>query len=156
MQNSKSLVRLKLLFAVVNWFSNIFFLPDTKTSTNSLLPSVIIKVQHLVLQKPNTFLISVDVPDSPSPPEVSDITTNSLKLSWRAPKDGHSPIINYVVEYRKTGEKDWTLVPGDVVSTTYLVEDLTPRTSYRFRISAVNKIGSSRPSRFSGLVETKR
>lgn len=98
----------------------------------------------------------LDVPDSPSPPEVSEITTNSMKLSWRAPKDGHSPVTAYVIEYRKTGEKDWTLVSDDVKSTTHTVGELSPRTSYRFRISAVNKIGSSRPSRFSGLVETKR
>ena len=102
------------------------------------------------------FLTFPDVPDSPSPPEVSEITTNSLKLAWREPKDGHSPIINYIIEYRKTGEKDWTLVSEDVTSTAHLVEDLTPRTSYRFRISAVNKVGSSRPSRSSGLIETKR
>jgi hypothetical protein len=50
----------------------------------------------------------IDRPDSPSSPQASDITNNSLILSWNAPKsDGGSQITNYIIEYHDKKTTVW-------------------------------------------------
>ncbi len=65
-----------------------------------------------------------------------------VKLSWTAPSSNGSAITDYLVE-RSTDGKTWARV-GDGVSTatTSTVAGLTNGTIYRFRIAAVNALGS--------------
>lgn len=72
------------------------------------------------------------------------MTDTSLTLAWQAPeKDGGSKIIEYIVEIRATSAKKWIkygTTAGDC--TNIFVEQLTKETSYEFRISARNEVGT--------------
>lgn len=46
-----------------------------------------------------------EVPGAPGIPEPVEITDNSITLHWKKPdSDGHSPIIEYILEYREKTE----------------------------------------------------
>ena len=89
---------------------------------------------------------TLDVPDAPEGPvEFSDITKDSVTLSWKPPtKDGGSEVTGYVIEQRDTRRSTWTkagTVNGETTSFTAarLIED----NEYIFRITAENKEGPS-------------
>ena len=68
-------------------------------------------------------------------------------LTWTAPlQDGNTPIFDYRVEYRPTGEQDWIVFDHppspDTVRT---VNGLRNGTSYDFQVMAVNAVGVSDP-----------
>ena len=72
-----------------------------------------------------------------------------MTLSWAAPFDGGSAITDYVVQY-STDRKTWiTITDGVSTATTATVTGLTPRVTYRFRVAAVNVVGTGS---FSGIV----
>ncbi|KAI1892341.1 hypothetical protein AGOR_G00132360 [Albula goreensis] len=90
----------------------------------------------------------VDRPDPPSYPELLDQMDRSVKLSWIAGEDNHSPILKFVVEFeeQKFGQGEWeeaVEVPGDVEEADV---PLRPFGTYRFRVIAVNDVGRSDPS----------
>jgi titin len=93
------------------------------------------------------FLVSnLDVPDAPEGPvEFSDITKDSVTLSWKPPtKDGGSEVTSYVIEQRDTRRSTWTKA-GTVNGTTtsYTATRLIEDNEYIFRITAENKEGPS-------------
>jgi len=51
------------------------------------------------------YIHITEVPGAPGIPEPLEITDNSITLHWNKPDlDGHSPIIEYVLEYQEKTE----------------------------------------------------
>lgn len=74
----------------------------------------------------------------------------SVSMSWKAPADGGSPILDYVIEVSDDNGVTWTLVDDGVsTSTTAIATGLTNFRAYQFRISALNALGQG-----AGLVST--
>ncbi|XP_027145287.1 myosin light chain kinase, smooth muscle [Larimichthys crocea] len=97
----------------------------------------------------------IDRPDPPaSQPVVSQMTTQSLVLSWTGPSyDGGTAVLGYVVEVRSKGAQDWTEVISRCKNTSYHVQSgLEPQGLYRFRVRAYNSAGISEPSQESEWV----
>lgn len=104
-------------------------------------------------------LVLAEAPTAPEDVEVSDIFATSCVVSWKPSKDnGGSPIIHYVIERLDMSLKaQWDNV-GEVKpedKCLFKVEDLVAKKQYKFRIRAVNKIGSSEPALFGKPVLAK-
>lgn len=92
--------------------------------------------------------------DPPGTPDYVDVTSESVKLKWDAPKrDGGSKIVAYNIEKRQ-GQGRWLKTNfTDVTETEFIVTGLTCGERYEFRIIARNAIGTmSPPSQSSGHV----
>lgn len=46
------------------------------------------------------FLAVQERPDTPSNLEVFEVGSRTVKLSWRRPFDGNSPVLSYLVQYQ--------------------------------------------------------
>lgn len=47
------------------------------------------------------FFDLIERPDVPSHLECREISSRSVKLSWRRPFDGNSPVLSYIVQYQQ-------------------------------------------------------
>lgn len=103
-------------------------------------------------------LIVLGSPSQPGGPlEVSDVTAKSCKLKWKKPEDdGGCPIKEYEIEKMDTATGKWVRVgrsPGDVVPPCFDVTGLEEGKEYKFRVSAINDEGESKPlETISGIV----
>jgi fibronectin type III domain-containing protein 3 len=91
---------------------------------------------------PVLFKTPAREPDTPSPPKVIAKTKNSMQLRWNAPIDNGAHILQYGLEMRADGERDFS----ELVKTKhkqFAVQKLTPATCYTFRLSAMNDFGRS-------------
>jgi len=96
-----------------------------------------------------------DVPSRPDGVEVSEVTRDSLKLSWKEPSDnGGKLVLKYVVE-KSTAYSDRWMKVSSTGTTHYTVTGLSGKTSYQFRVKAENEYGQSKPSPASISVTTK-
>uniref|UniRef100_A0A4W5MNR9 Uncharacterized protein n=1 Tax=Hucho hucho TaxID=62062 RepID=A0A4W5MNR9_9TELE len=102
--------------------------------------------------------VELDVADVPDPPrgiKASDVSRDSVTLSWQVPaNDGGSRVASYVVEKCPTTADRWERV-AQSRDTRYTVINLFGGTSYQFRVIAENKFGQSQPCEPSGPVTTK-
>ncbi|XP_011700590.1 PREDICTED: twitchin isoform X1 [Wasmannia auropunctata] len=104
-------------------------------------------------------IVMQDVPSAPYDVEVNEIFQNSCVVSFKPSKDdGGAPITKYVIERLDLSLKaQWDSVgevmPGE--KCVYKVEDLVAKKEYKFRIRAVNKLGSSEPALFGKPVLAK-
>ena len=105
---------------------------------------------------PSSESNAVGLTASPSSPTsvVGTAGDKKVSLSWIAPSAiNGSPIVDYVVEYRRTVDAAWTLFADGVsTATTAVVTGLANGTPYAFRVTAKNGIGSSLPSAESSTV----
>ena len=100
----------------------------------------------------------IDRPDPPAAPEASDITNNSLVLSWAAPKNnGGSDITNYLIEFREKTSNQWKTYNETFIITErhQKIERLRQGMEYFFRVTAVNEAGVSQPSAESRKITIK-
>ena len=95
-------------------------------------------------------------PDSPSQPTVSDITATQMRVSWTPPDfDGGTPIIGYLIEYKKSSSTNWVRVSMHrSTDATIIANDLHENTQYQFRVSAENQIGLGSCSTSSNWYKT--
>lgn len=97
-------------------------------------------------------------PGSPGKIKDSNITPNSVTLTWTPPSDdGGSPIKKYLIEAKdgRTGEwKEVATVPSKINQKT--IDDLDEGVDYMFRISAVNEIGQGRPTNLDKSIKPMR
>ncbi|XP_009579708.1 PREDICTED: obscurin-like [Fulmarus glacialis] len=92
-------------------------------------------------------------PDPPEEPEVLSKNSHSVTLSWYKPlSDGGCDILGYNVERKIPGIGWQSCSKGIIQNTEFMVDDLTPGESYRFRVSAINKVGASEPVHFPQMV----
>lgn len=90
--------------------------------------------------------ITCKVLDRPGPPagplEVSGLSAEKCTLSWGPPHEtGGAEIMYYIVEKCETSRVSWTLVYGDMMTTTCKISKLVKGNEYLFRVKAVNKYG---------------
>ena len=88
------------------------------------------------------------MPDKPEGPiEISNITKDSVTLSWQPPtKDGGTPLTGYVIEKRDTRRSQWVKAGSvDKDTTEFVASKLIEDNEYVFRVSAVNAEGESQP-----------
>ncbi|CUR52285.1 protein of unknown function [Nitrosotalea devaniterrae] len=102
-------------------------------------------------------VFSVDVssggnPTVPQPPtnlSTTSISSSQIDLSWTAPSNnGGSAVTGYEIERSQDNGNTWSILVQDTssVSTAYSDTGLNPSTSYSYRVSAINSVGTSLPS----------
>uniref|UniRef100_A0A8C7D446 Roundabout, axon guidance receptor, homolog 2 (Drosophila) n=1 Tax=Oncorhynchus kisutch TaxID=8019 RepID=A0A8C7D446_ONCKI len=92
----------------------------------------------------------------PSKPDVTDVTKNSVSLSWQPGLTGATPISSFVIEaFSQSVSNSWQTVADHVKTTQYTVKGLRPNTIYLFMVRAVNTQGLSDPSPMSEPVRTQ-
>ncbi|XP_029107253.1 roundabout homolog 2-like isoform X1 [Scleropages formosus] len=97
-----------------------------------------------------------DLPGPPSKPQVTDVTRNSVSLSWQPGPAGASPVTYYVIEaFSQLVSNSWQTAAEHVKSTQFTVRGLRPNTIYLFIVRAVNSQGLGDPSPVSEPVRTQ-
>ncbi|KAM8902846.1 roundabout homolog 2 isoform 12-T12 [Spinachia spinachia] len=97
-----------------------------------------------------------ELPGSPSKPQVTDVTKNSVSLSWQPGPAGASPVSSFVIEaFSQSVSNSWQTVADHVKTTQFTVKGLRPNTIYLFMVRAVNSQGLSDPSPMSDPVRTQ-
>jgi len=95
----------------------------------------------------STTVHVTDVPGCAASPEVTSRTEHEATLTFRAPdNNGGSAITGYIVEMKTSTESTWRIVGNNVTELKFVATGLEPRSSYRFRVTAVNKAGPGQPS----------
>ena len=99
---------------------------------------------------------SVPIPvPPPSPTKIVATPANgAINLKWSPPaKDGGSPIIDYVIEYKSTTDTSWKIfADGKSTNTQTTITGLKNDVKYQFVISAVNSVGSGEKSTPSNAI----
>ncbi|KAE8296494.1 Immunoglobulin superfamily member 22 [Larimichthys crocea] len=99
----------------------------------------------------------VEPPGTTSQPQVSNITKNTMTVSWTPPAhDGGAPVLGYILERRKKGSNMWLQVNRELhTDTKFMVEGLLDGMEYEFRVTSVNRAGTGSPSTISNAVLAK-
>ncbi|XP_066478489.1 roundabout homolog 2 isoform X3 [Tiliqua scincoides] len=99
---------------------------------------------------------SNDLPGPPSKPQVTDVTKNSVTLSWQPGTPGNLPTSAYIIEaFSQSVSNSWQTVANHIKTTPYTVRGLRPNTIYLFMVRAINSQGLSDPSTMSDPVRTQ-
>ncbi|XP_021492307.1 immunoglobulin-like and fibronectin type III domain-containing protein 1 isoform X1 [Meriones unguiculatus] len=87
------------------------------------------------------------LPGPPSAPAILSASSQSITLTWVAPRGpGSAHILGYLVEKRKKGSNTWMAVNEQPVSERrYTVVDLRQGCQYEFRVTAVAPSGPGEP-----------
>jgi hypothetical protein len=102
----------------------------------------------------DSLLRSIFVPPAPTGLTASPGNAQ-VSLSWTAPAGVivQAPITDYTVEFKTAAAADWGLFSRAASNATNaVVTGLTNGTSYVFRVSAVNIVGSGTPTAVTGAV----
>ncbi|XP_061416519.1 LOW QUALITY PROTEIN: roundabout homolog 2-like [Lethenteron reissneri] len=93
----------------------------------------------------------------PSKPRVTDVTKNTVTLSWQLPEPtGPSPILYYIIEaFSQSVSTSWQTVATHVTRDAFTLRGLRPNTIYLFIVRAANAHGLSDPSPVSDPVRTQ-
>jgi len=111
-----------------------------------------IKTEYNNQNSPSTFYSSsaeehLTVPDAPTS-LTPTLGNTQVSLSWTAPvNNGGLSLTDYLIEYKISTSSTWgTFNDGVSTTTSTIVTPLTNGTSYDFRVSAINVLGTSTPS----------
>ena len=91
------------------------------------------------------------VPDPPRYLTPTVVSPSQINLSWWKPvNSGGSAITGYKIERSTDGGTTWNTIVANTGSASYINYDsnigLLPSTTYTYRVSAINSIGTSSPS----------
>ncbi len=99
------------------------------------------------------------IPSAPSGLTSSASSSSQINLSWTAPSNnGGSTIAGYEIDRPTNGSSTWSVLIGNTASTdtTYSDTGLVANTTYTYRISAINAIGTSSPSNTTSATTQSR
>uniref|UniRef100_A0A8C1ICJ3 Titin n=1 Tax=Cyprinus carpio TaxID=7962 RepID=A0A8C1ICJ3_CYPCA len=121
--------------------STMIVVKDCKRSDSGQYALTLKNVAGSVTTPVNCVILDKPGP-SAGPLSVTGLTAEECTLSWGPPQEiGGSEITHYVVQKRETSRLAWTLVHGEVKTTTLKVTKLLKGNEYIFRVLAVNKFG---------------
>ncbi|KAF9803386.1 hypothetical protein SFRURICE_007232 [Spodoptera frugiperda] len=104
-----------------------------------------------------TRIVEATTPDAPDSPTAADVSDSEVLLRWKQPKyDGNSPVICYSLQYKAGDSVEWRDVASNIDHEFFVVRNLSPDTSYQFRLSSRNRIGWSDKGIPTHLVKTKQ
>ncbi|XP_072024348.1 myomesin-1-like [Amphiura filiformis] len=94
-------------------------------------------------------------PGPPGVPDISDIKTTSLLVTWEPPaNDGGSQVKGYMLEKRDPAIGRWLLVQDGIKEASKVVSALKADSTYEYRVFAKNDVGRGRPSGVSKQCKT--
>ena len=97
------------------------------------------------------------VPSPPTGLTTTVMSSSQINLSWTAPSsNGGSAITGYDVERSVNNGNTWSTVISNTGSTNtrYNNTGLSPSTTYTYRVSAINPVGTGSPSNTSSATTT--
>src|SRR2546426_666734 len=135
-------------------------------TTNSVLSTLPVgSGPHGIGINPNTNMIYVGnyygksvsaISDSSSPPtapqpptglKATTVSPSQINLSWTAPTNtGGSAVTGYKIERSTDGGTTWNTIVASTSHSWYSDYFLSASTTYTYRVSAINAIGTSLPS----------
>uniref|UniRef100_A0A8C9UKC7 Roundabout homolog 3 n=1 Tax=Spermophilus dauricus TaxID=99837 RepID=A0A8C9UKC7_SPEDA len=96
------------------------------------------------------------LPGPPSQPVVTEITKNSITLTWKPNPQAGATVTSYVIEaFSQAAGNTWRTVADGVQLETHTVSGLQANTIYLFLVRAVGTWGLSEPSPVSEPVRTQ-
>ena len=94
----------------------------------------------------SNYITTWNVPGTPTGLTATVTSSSQINLSWSKPSDGGTPITDYKIE-RSTGNNVWSTIPHVASSaTTFSDTGLSANTSYSYRVSAINAVGTGSAS----------
>ena len=97
----------------------------------------------------STGSTSTTTPQPPTSLSAAAISSSQINLSWSAPtNNGGSAITGYKIERSDNAGSTWSTIVANTASTSMAFSDmgLAANTSYSYRVSAINSVGTSSPS----------
>ncbi|XP_055478213.1 roundabout homolog 3 isoform X5 [Psammomys obesus] len=95
-------------------------------------------------------------PGPPSQPIVTEVTKNSVTLTWKPNPQSGATATSYVIEaFSQAAGNTWRTVADGVQLETHTISGLQPNTIYLFLVRAVGAWGLSEPSPVSEPVQTQ-
>ncbi|HYL67468.1 MAG TPA: fibronectin type III domain-containing protein [Nitrosopumilaceae archaeon] len=85
-------------------------------------------------------------PSAPTGLKATDVSSSQINLSWTAPSNnGGSAITGYKIERSVNGGTTWSTIQSNTANTSTIYSDtgLAASTTYVYRVSAINAIGTS-------------
>ncbi|XP_019380934.1 PREDICTED: roundabout homolog 1 isoform X5 [Gavialis gangeticus] len=96
------------------------------------------------------------IPSAPSKPEVTDVSKNTVTLSWQPNLNSGATPTSYIIEaFSHASGSSWQTVAENVKTESFAVKGLKPNAIYLFLIRAANAYGLSDPSQISDPVKTQ-
>nr|XP_042909242.1 Down syndrome cell adhesion molecule-like protein Dscam2 [Parasteatoda tepidariorum] len=86
----------------------------------------------------------VEIPSTPLDFQVLEVWCKSMRLRWKQPYNGNSPLKYYIIRYKlkdSKGKPTETKVPDS--QNSVVIRDFRPSTTYSFQLLAVNEVGAS-------------
>ncbi|XP_077336226.1 roundabout homolog 1 isoform X2 [Lithobates pipiens] len=96
------------------------------------------------------------IPSAPSKPEVTDVSRNTVTLSWQPNLNSGATPTSYIIEaFSHASGSSWQTVAENVRTEKFAVKGLKPAAIYLFLVRAANAYGLSDPSSISDPVKTQ-
>ncbi len=92
------------------------------------------------------------LPDKPTNLEATARSDSEIVLKWLAPEyDGGAPINGYLIEVSTDAGLTWSVARDNTGSnvTSFVDAELTPATTYHYRVAAINRIGTGERSEYA-------
>src|SRR2546422_394115 len=125
---------------------------DTRLTHTTTYTYRVSAINSIGTSSPSTTVSATTPIATPTPPTglaASASSSSQISLGWTAPADnGGSAITGYKIDRSTDGGSTWSTIVSNSGSTatTYSDTGLTPATTYAYRVSAINAIGTSSPS----------
>ncbi|XP_044140495.1 roundabout homolog 1 isoform X2 [Bufo gargarizans] len=96
------------------------------------------------------------IPSAPLKPEVTDVSKNTVTLSWQPNLNSGATPTSYIIEaFSHASGSSWHTVAENVKTESFAVKGLRPNAIYLFLVRAANAYGLSDPSQISDPVKTQ-
>ena len=116
-------------------------LPETSSFSGTQVSESVATIEFEVTVE----AVPTAAPDTPAQPTVvtGKAAQGALDVSWTAPKDNGSAILDYGLRYRVKGSPDWTVMTAAITGTSHTLTGLPAGTTYEVQVRARNADGSS-------------